>query len=336
MEQTSSTTPCARGPIRKTLRNISSTTRMGGIFNTVRSIWVAHVHVRHALTMRRIQGDRPRFGEPSIGTLSIGGNNIDFPGIIFNCILEYRIGWGLGPEWLPCPEQRTKTWGLLNDAALLQDIDGIIKKIVAKANEHPNGKFFRLYVTGFPEFFDVTTTECDSVTFAIKPKEDGTSTKMTVELRKDFNAMSVKLNEVIERAALMNKVRGVEWISINQFMDTHRFCEPGITEPDQKNKNLWLFHYPYGQPDDAAYNEALRDAVNRLANSGNNNTFNTYSEYLNAVLENIEAPPGDPAVVQGVLDPLWRRAGNDFKTFHPQVPLHEKIRDAILDSYTRR
>ena len=31
-------------------------------------------------------GDRPKFGEPEVATLTVGGDDIDFPGILFNCM----------------------------------------------------------------------------------------------------------------------------------------------------------------------------------------------------------------------------------------------------------
>ena len=34
---------------------------------------------------RHLKGDRPKFGEPTVATLTVGGDDIDFPGILFNC-----------------------------------------------------------------------------------------------------------------------------------------------------------------------------------------------------------------------------------------------------------
>lgn len=33
-----------------------------------------------------LKGERPRFGEPQVATLTVGGDDIDFPGILFNCV----------------------------------------------------------------------------------------------------------------------------------------------------------------------------------------------------------------------------------------------------------
>jgi hypothetical protein len=48
--------------------------------------------------------------------------------------------------------------------------DKTIKKLVDRARKGPIGDKFKLYVTGYPEFFNDQTDDCDQRTFAIKPK----------------------------------------------------------------------------------------------------------------------------------------------------------------------
>lgn len=36
-----------------------------------------------------LKGDRPKFGEPTVATLTVGGDDIDFPGILFNCMYHH-------------------------------------------------------------------------------------------------------------------------------------------------------------------------------------------------------------------------------------------------------
>jgi hypothetical protein len=49
------------------------------------------------MLIRHKKGDRSAFGVPDIATLHVGGNDIDFPGIIFNCIIELKLPFGVGP-----------------------------------------------------------------------------------------------------------------------------------------------------------------------------------------------------------------------------------------------
>ena len=95
-----------------------------------------------------VQGTRPRFGEPSVATLTIGGDDIDFPDILFNCIIESHIPGG-GPPFRTCDDQRTHSWSLINDPSLVTNISELIGKIVTKAQEGQAGKDFKLYVTGY-------------------------------------------------------------------------------------------------------------------------------------------------------------------------------------------
>ncbi|KAK8039453.1 hypothetical protein PG993_007864 [Apiospora rasikravindrae] len=273
-------------------------------------------------------GDRPKFGSPSMATLSVGGNDIDFPGIIFNCILETHI-WG-GPPERSCDEQKEVTWNLLINPDLADNISRTIKKVVDKGRKGPIGNKFRLYVTGFPQFFSEKTNECDSVTFArtANPNPDGKDhVKMTQEHRKEYNKMSVQLNKAIESAVKMNEKDGVTWIPIDPEMEGHRYCEPGVKEPDQHNDKLWLYHYPYNEPDDKKVTEPLEKGASKVTLGKNQ----TYASYENQVFDALEVS-GDPNQ-KGAFDFIWRGVGNRVKVFHPQVPLHEKIRDLVLDAY---
>ncbi|KAB5566684.1 hypothetical protein GE09DRAFT_1107839 [Coniochaeta sp. 2T2.1] len=231
-----------------------------------------------------------------MASLSIGGNDIDFPGIIFNCILEAKLP--------------------------LDKIDTTIKKIVAKARTGPIGDQFKLYVTGFPQFFSVETDECDHVTFArsANPKDDGKPhQKMTQEVRKEYNEMSLHLNKVIEKAVLRNTDNGVRWIPIDGLMQGHRFCEPHIREPDQTNPNLWLFHYPYNEARDEVLDGLLEKAYDKVtAGVDVNVAFKTYNDFQNALLDAMELDESNTTT--GWQDFIWRRAGERFKANKTELP----------------
>ncbi|KAI0197602.1 SGNH hydrolase-type esterase domain-containing protein [Astrocystis sublimbata] len=275
-------------------------------------------------------GNRPKFGNPSMATLSIGGNDIDFPGIIFNCILELNLPFNAGPLQRTCDEQRMVSWELIKSPNLVENIDNTIKKVVEKGRKGTIGNRFKLYVTGFPQFFNADTEECNEVTFArtANPFHDGAEhTKLTQELRTEFNSMSVQLNKAIEDAVSRNEDRGVRWISIDGEMEGHRYCEKGIHEPDQHNNDLWLFHYPYNEPDIAGIEGPLLKAYEKVTASVDIKTsFKTYNDYQNAVFDAIEN-------AMGIQDGIWSSVGHRVKTFHPRAPLHERIRDLVLEKY---
>ncbi|KAI5863770.1 hypothetical protein GGS23DRAFT_604773 [Durotheca rogersii] len=238
---------------------------------------------------------------------------------------------GAGPPQRTCDEQRQVTWDLLISPNLADNIDKTIKKAVEKGRKGAAGDKFKLYVTGFPQFFSDKTDECDEVTFArsANPNDDGKEhTRMTQALRKEFNDMSVQLNKAIEDAVSRNKDQSVTWIPIDDVMEGHRYCEPGVKEPDQNNDRLWLYHYPYNEPKDDAVDGPLQKAFDKVnADVDIKTEFKTYNDFENALFDAVEVD------TSGIQDPLWRGVGNRVKVFHPQIPLHEKIRDLVLERY---
>lgn len=99
--------------------------------------------------------------------MSAGGDDIDFPGMLFNCILGVHITGG--PVKRTCTDQQTFTWGLLNNGKYIDDLGRVIDAIMQKGRQGPKGNDFRLYLTGYGRFFNADTTgsdtNCDKTTF---------------------------------------------------------------------------------------------------------------------------------------------------------------------------
>jgi hypothetical protein len=127
-------------------------------------------------------------------------------------------------------------------------------------------------VAGFPRFFNEKTEPCNKVTFVREANPNREPNKEYLEMRQElcaeFNKMSDKLNQDIADAVALTADRGVTWVPIDGVMDGHRFCEEGITEPDQKNNNLWIFHHPYNEPEDPKVEEVIRKAAERVTGGG--------------------------------------------------------------------
>lgn len=290
-----------------------------------------------------VTGERPRFGEPSVATLTIGGDDIDFPGILFNCILEAHIPGG-GPPYRTCDDQREHSWGLIRSEELVTSIAGLIDKIVIKGRAGQAGDKFKLYVTGYGQFFNEKTTACNDVTFArtANPKDDGKPhLKMTQENRKDFNNMSKGLNDAIKKAVDKHKDKGVKFIDIDVALEGHRFCEEGIKEPDQDNDKLWLWHYPYNKPEEEKYNEVLKAANDKVfgdlsiadLSKKYPNTRAVNDAFYDAIdPEEIKKLSGGDAGAAGFWDGT---VGYRAKLFHPQVPWHTWIEGTIIDEWKK-
>ncbi|KAI9794422.1 MAG: hypothetical protein M1816_005492 [Peltula sp. TS41687] len=286
---------------------------------------------------------RPKFGNPQMATLTVGGDDIDFPGILFNCILEtYILG---GPALRSCDDQRKHSWDLIKSPDLVNNLDHLIKKTVTKGRQGSIGNGFKLYVTGYGSFFNEVDEDCNNVTFArtANPNpDDKEHIKMTTELRKEFNNMSLALNAAIKNAVDRNKNDGVKFIDIqgNNALDGHRFCEPGIKEPDQHNDRLWFWHYPYNEPnnDDNAklFLEASDRVTQGLSMADLNTKFPSTADYTNAIfdaVDNSKAQQRDGSDLETQAG--WDWVGARTKVFHPQVSFHKHIKDLILAEYKR-
>ncbi|GAM42242.1 esterase family protein [Talaromyces pinophilus] len=216
---------------------------------------------------------------------------------------------------------------------LVNNIDHLIKKIVTK------------------EFFNEDDPGCNSVTFArtANPNPDGKDhIMMTTELRSEYNSMSVALNAAIQSAAFINEDLNVKFIDIQKagLLDGHRFCEPGITEPDQQNENLWIFHYPYKVNEDNDPSPDLQILINAtnqitagLSTSDLEAKFPNTSAFedalWDAVYENpVIASNGGPNNIDNEIS--WDGVvGYRAKLFHPKPSYHSAIRELILDQWLK-
>lgn len=253
----------------------------------------------------------------------------------------------------PCNVQRELSWSLIcqdgdkdtPNRDLVSKIDSVIKRIV-DYGQAATGKGFRLYVTGYAQFFNDQDPGCNTVTFArtANPNPDNKEhPMMTTDLRQDFNLMSVTLNSAIQEAVHQNSGSNVKYVDIDVLLGAgHRFCEPGVKEPDLDNPKLWFWHYPYDSNEE---NEMLTDPT---------------IIYLNSVQQaNVENMPWDQnsTLWTDYLDDFWSKVdenqlnqtfggnatkqanfwpdfvGHRARVFHPQLAYHEAIYKEIADQY---
>lgn len=257
--------------------------------------------------------------------------------------------WPLSQGFTPrtCDEQRALSWSLIADDAshtepkhsLISKIADVLDKILELGNE--NSSQFFVYVTGYGQFFNEETTACNDVTFARKanPHDDGQPhTRLTTELRADFNAMSRLLNEAIKKACSLADPRKARYVDIDAMLDGHRFCEDGVSEPDQENANTYFFHYPYGVDDDddpaiQYLNEVHEASVSSLEWDPQTTLW---SDYLNAFYGEVDEE-GLANALEGDVDAaydIWPDTiGYRAKLFHPTMAFHERIYRQIVDQY---
>ncbi|KAL9106503.1 MAG: hypothetical protein Q9227_008482 [Pyrenula ochraceoflavens] len=291
---------------------------------------------------------RPKFGQPTMATLHVGGDDIDFRGLLQYCVVEIFAG---NDPIQACKDQRDKSWKLLKSTDLVDKIDSVIKKTVDKGRSGPIGDKFKLYLVSYAEFFNSEDPACNDVTFArtANPNPDNNPhNKMTTDLRKDLNAMSIALNKAISDAVDKNKNNGVKFIDLQKgkkFGDDddplkgHRFCEKGIKEPDQDNDQLYFWHYPYNAPDNdytKLVDSTAQDVVNGMSSQDIQSKWATSEDFWNDVFGKISEDQFNGKADSNHTDTQvagWDSIGYRARVFHPQVRFHTYIKDQILDAW---
>lgn len=174
--------------------------------------------------------------------------------------------------------------------------------------------------------------------------------KLRKELRARMNAMVRSVNEKIElTVAKINsrftKAR-VLFVDYDEEFDGHRFCEPGVTEPDFQRNDTWFFLV--GGPDNAR-NET------RARGSPQTATISPHSELVDPqtclppaqrsgdwgmlalcymAMSKAEDPTLRPAYGEIVTEnSMWYVPTSYGKTFHPRTQGHEAIRDKVYETW---
>lgn len=247
----------------------------------------------------------------------------------------------------PCDDQRALSWSLLAQDAtrstpndvLVAKIDAVIKKTVTAGKK--NTDLFKLYVTGYGQFFNENDPYCDTVTFArsANPVNDNKPhVMMTRELRRDFNAMSRMLNTAIKKAVDQNSGSStVKFIDFDAGLEGSRFCEPGVKEPDQNNLKTAFFHYPYGVIEE----EPGIAYLNQVAST---NTISwdpkqtLWRDYMNDFWSKIDEQGLNNALggdANAQYDFWSEIIGHRARIFHPRPNLATFIYELIVNQYIR-
>ncbi|RAK91934.1 mutanase [Aspergillus costaricaensis CBS 115574] len=185
----------------------------------------------------------------NIGTLTVGGNDVDFSNILYYCILD--------PNWLTwapynrkwCNNYKTKARSLMADGSN----DGLqykLKEAYLSIVNTATNVDFRLYVTGYPLFFNNETSTCDSSSFhywwgAYKGPWDWRMVYLTTALRTEMNELVQQMNSVITAAISdANTALGsprVVYVDVKSKFVGHEFCEEGVKEPDPSRDETYFF-----------------------------------------------------------------------------------------------
>ena len=99
----------------------------------------------------------PKMSNSQLVTLSAGGNDANFVTILNYCVYQWATSW-----FWTCDGQLTSAMNTINADEYTNDLKSLIGALSQKLQ---NGNS-RIYWIAYARFWDVTTNECDSVTWA--------------------------------------------------------------------------------------------------------------------------------------------------------------------------
>lgn len=176
-----------------------------------------------------VYGSRSEFGYPQIATLTAGGDDVEFLWLIMYCILQFFKN-------NPCQEQITRSQGIIDSELFYNSLDYVIKNALIRGITAA-GPGFKLFVTGYAQFFNGTSTQCDNTCFSYWDPGCNNSIKLDQPLRQQLNKLALNLNQKIQDVVQNNAQWDVEYVSYDDQFEGHRFCEEGNIEPDDNNPN---------------------------------------------------------------------------------------------------
>ena len=155
-----------------------------------------------------------QMGNPSVATLTIGGNNVGFRDILTACIYKFYPFGRNGDCNQVLQDSSNK---IAND-----DFKQGLSKAIKDSLDHAKKSEFRLYVTSYAAFFNEDTTQCDKVSVAMWYSSGG---YWTQDLRKRMNRVLAQLNAKIKEVAGTFDKNKVTYVDVDHLYNTHRFCE---------------------------------------------------------------------------------------------------------------
>lgn len=187
-------------------------------------------------------------GSTTFVTLSISGNDVQFSTILKACI------FGLLPD---CNDSVNDARTTLYGGVMHTNYANVINQILTRTawqRRLPANKRTVIYQTGYSQFFDAYTDQCDGTSFI---PYDGLNLtpKITKDLRERLNHLTHEVNYVlafwVDTLNVQNSwgptqsqpfTLAVNFADVDILYYSHRFCRDGVIEPDRSNPDTCFFH----------------------------------------------------------------------------------------------
>ena len=177
-------------------------------------------------------------------TLSIGGNDVGFEAILDACIFQSS-----GSSTQNCTESITVAKAAISSTQFANDWTDLTTSTLQKLS---NSTSSTVFVTGYTNFFsEDLTDQCNTISFSYSSPNQ---TVLTGPLRQQLNELSQALNWYLHYLITQtNRNLGANklvFIDYDEKYNGHRFCRPGVTEPDRNNPDTWFFNLNNVAPSD--------------------------------------------------------------------------------------
>lgn len=167
--------------------------------------------------------------------LSIGGNDLGFFEIMNSCIFRfYSFYSGTCESALRHADEQMAS----------SDFEHRLRLAIMEILDHVRWEkrpWFTITVTGYARFFNADTDECDDYSLGMWWR----GPKLKRELRQRMNDMVVDVNNKIRRSVDAINAAFAEprvlFVDYDDAFEGHRFCEPGVVEPDYARNETWFF-----------------------------------------------------------------------------------------------
>jgi hypothetical protein len=296
-------------------------------------------------------------GSYKFATLSIGGNDLGFAGIVKSCIL---IGSAVGN----CEDalKRAESIAGVNprDSALNAEVFAKLKKVYRDILDTA-GDEFTLVVTGYAKFFAEPSgnPDCNNGNLQLPAVSAVYSLPLTEDLRRRINSGIVSFNSVLrgaiyevqqdlEREGFTNK--RIRFFDTDPIYEGHRFCEPhGSSVPGWPEFGDQAWFFPAIGADDISPDGSRltpradeNDPGLELDRRGGDSCSDPYWEWDCALGELLARDPDLPLNEKQypqrrtildllTLGPLGKAVA--MKLFHPKSIAYDAIAKQIAESF---
>lgn len=276
--------------------------------------------------------------------LSVGGNDLGFFDVMNACIFRfYNFYSGTCETALAESQKRIDSDEF--EMRMLIVMTELLDRV--RWEKKP---WFVVTVTGYARFFNDETGECDDMSLGVWWR----GPKLKKELRVRMNDMVRAVNTKIETTvALLNSkftTDKILFVDYDAEWEGHRFCEPGVREPDYNRNDTWFFLV--GGSDNARnettsayqaqpktldpHRSNLVDPASCLEPAQRSGDWGELALCYMA-MSKAQDPALRPAIDGKIItaNSMWYVPTYYGKTFHPRTRGHETIRDKIYEAWAR-